>query len=261
MRCDHRDGRVALAYARAVVRVALLITCIGDAILPEIGRSTVELIERLGHEVVFPEQQTCCGQMHLNGGYPVEAAALARRLVRVFDAYDTIVAPSSSCVGAIREGYVELAREVGDAALEREALALRPRLFELSELLADRFGASDLGARFPRRVVYHPTCHSLRVARVGDAPLRLLRAVEGLELVELADATECCGFGGTFAIKNAATSTAMVVDKCAAIAACGADVVTALDGSCLLQIGGRLAREGIDVTTLHLAQILAATER
>jgi len=241
------------------VRVALFVTCIGEAVLPEIGRATVELLERLGHEVVFPKGQTCCGQMHLNSGHRNDALALARRFVRVFDGFEVIVAPSSSCVGAVRELYPELARESDDEALERDVRALVPRVFELSELLANRLGLTDVGACFPRRVTYHPTCHSLRVTRVGDAPLRLLTAVEGIELVELPDARECCGFGGTFAVKNADTSAAMVIDKCRAIRSTGAEVCTALDGSCLLQIGGRLSREAVPTRAMHLAEILATT--
>jgi L-lactate dehydrogenase complex protein LldE len=225
------------------VRVALFITCIGDTILPEVGIATVAVLERLGHEVVFPNQQTCCGQMHLNSGYRAEADRLMQRFMEVFGEFDTIVSPSASCVGTVRERHPEL----------------HGRLFELSELLVDRLGVTDVGACFPHQVVYHPTCHSLRVTAVGDAPRRLLDAVAGLELLELADARECCGFGGTFAIKNADTSTAMVIDKCRAIAASGATVVTALDGSCLLQIGGRLSREGSDIRALHLAEILAQT--
>ncbi len=239
------------------MRVALFVTCIGDAIFPEVGKATVRVLERLGHRVAFPPGQTCCGQMHLNSGYRDEAAALARRFVRVFGGFEAIVAPSSSCAGIVRETYPELARETGEAAFEREVCALVPRVFELSELLVNRLGVTDIGASFPGRVTYHPTCHSLRVARVGDAPLRLLEAVDGLELVELPDARECCGFGGTFAVKNADTSSAMVIDKCRAIASTGAAVCTALDCSCLLQIGGRLSRERTGVRTLHLAEILA----
>lgn len=228
------------------MRVALFITCIGDMVLPEVGRATVTVLERLGHEVVFPKEQTCCGQMHVNSGYRVEAERLAKRFVEIFGDYDTVVSPSSSCVGTMRELHPEL----------------HGRLFELSELLVYRLGVTDVGASFPHRVAYHPTCHSLRVTRVGDAPLRLLGAVKGLELVELPDARECCGFGGTFAIKNADTSAAMVIDKCQAIVATGATVLTALDSSCLLQIGGRLSREGANVRTMHLAEILArATTR
>jgi L-lactate dehydrogenase complex protein LldE len=225
------------------VRVALFITCIGDAVTPEVGRATVRVLERLGHEVSFPREQTCCGQMHVNSGYRAEADALGERFMEVFDGCELIVSPSSSCVGMMRERHPEL----------------RGRLFELSELLVHQLGVTDVGASFPHRVVYHPTCHSLRLAAVGDAPLALLRAVEDLDLVELPDARECCGFGGTFAIKNADTSTAMAIDKCAAIVSTGASVVTALDSSCLLQIGGRLSREGAEVRTMHLAEILAQT--
>jgi L-lactate dehydrogenase complex protein LldE len=223
------------------VRVALFITCIGDTVVPEVGIATVAVLERLGHEVVFPRQQTCCGQMHVNSGYRGEADRLAQRFMEVFGEFDTIVSPSSSCVGTMREHHPEL----------------HGRLFELSELLVHRLGVTDVGASFPHRVVYHPTCHSLRMTGVGDAPLKLLAAVAGLELLELADSRECCGFGGTFAIKNADTSSAIVIDKCRAIAASGASVVTAVDGSCLLQIGGRLSREGSHVRALHLAEILA----
>jgi L-lactate dehydrogenase complex protein LldE len=242
------------------VRVALFITCIGDSILPGVGRATVEILERLGHEVVFPREQTCCGQLHANSGYRKEATALARRFVQIFAGFDAIVAPSSSCVGMIRAVYPELATESGDEGLVQDVQALVPRVFELSELLVNRLGVTDVGASFPHRVTYHPTCHSLRVTRVGDAPLRLLEAVDGLELVDLPGASECCGFGGTFAIKNADTSSAMVTDKCRTIISTGATVCTALDGSCLLQIGGRLSREGANVRTLHLAEILARTD-
>jgi L-lactate dehydrogenase complex protein LldE len=243
------------------VRVALFVTCVGDTILPEVGQATVRLLERLGHQVEFPDSQTCCGQLHANSGYRTEATALARRFVRVFAGSDVIVAPSSSCVGMVRDMYPELARESGDEALEREVRELAPRVFELTELLVHRLGTTDVGASFAGRVTYHPTCHSLRVTRVGDAPLRLLQAVAGLELLDLPDAGECCGFGGTFALKNHETSSAMAADKCRAVVATGADVCTAVDGSCLLQIGGRLSREGARVRTLHLAEILAGTGR
>jgi L-lactate dehydrogenase complex protein LldE len=226
------------------LRVALFVTCIADAVAPEVGKSTVAVLERLGHEVVFPPGQTCCGQMHMNSGYRKEALALAQRFVRVFGEYDTIVSPSSSCVGMVRHLYPELGID-------------GPPVFELSELLVGRLGVTDVGASLPERVTYHPTCHSLRVTHVGDAPYRLLEAVEGLELVPLPGAEECCGFGGTFSLKNADTSTAMVTDKCAAIASTGATVCTAVDASCLLQIGGRLSREGSRCRTLHLAEILA----
>jgi L-lactate dehydrogenase complex protein LldE len=228
---------------RTRLRIALFVTCLGDTLVPETGAAVVRVLERLGHDVVFPVEQTCCGQMHLNSGYPAEAGALARRFLNLFSRYDVIVSPSSSCVGSLRELHPEL----------------RGRLFELSELLVHRLGVEDVGASFPHRVTYHPTCHSLRVTRVGDAPLRLLRAVRGLEFVDLAEATECCGFGGTFSIKNADVSLAMLADKCTQVESTGAEVCTAVDCSCLLQIGGGLTRRRASVRTLHLAEILAAT--
>jgi L-lactate dehydrogenase complex protein LldE len=222
------------------LQIALFVTCIGDAMFPEAGKATVEILESLGHEVVFPERQTCCGQLHLNSGYRREAEKLGERFRSIFHGFDAVVAPSSSCVGHVREF-------VGSQ-----------NVFELSELLVHRLGIEDVGASFAGRVAYHPTCHSLRVTRVGDAPLRLLRNVRGLELVGVANARECCGFGGTFALKNAETSSAMLADKCDAIEGSGADVCTALDGSCLLQIGGGLSRRDSRVRTLHLAEILAS---
>jgi L-lactate dehydrogenase complex protein LldE len=241
------------------VRVALFVTCVADTIAPETGRAVVSVLERLGIEVAFPAAQTCCGQMHVNSGHRDEALALARRFVSVFGGFEAVVSPSSSCVGAVRELYPALAREAGDGRLEREARALGARVFELSEFLVRRLGVDDVGAAFPHTVTYHPTCHSQRVTRVGDAPLRLLRAVRGLELLELSEATECCGFGGTFAVKNADTSLAMLADKCRNIASTGADCCAAVDPSCLLHIGGGLSRRRSGVRVIHLAEILAAT--
>jgi len=222
------------------MRIALFVTCVGDTLFPEAGRATVEVLERLGHEVVFPAEQTCCGQMHLNSGYRRDAERLGRRFRSLFEQCETVVAPSSSCVGHVRE-FVGL-----------------ENVFELSELLVSKLGVDDVGASFPARVAYHPTCHSLRVTRVGDAPKRLLRNVRNLELVEIAHADECCGFGGTFAVKNADTSSAMLADKCDAVEGSGAEVCTAVDGSCLLQIGGGLSRRGSNVRAMHLAEILAS---
>jgi L-lactate dehydrogenase complex protein LldE len=232
------------------VRIALFVTCIGDTMFPEAARATVEVLERLGHEVVFPSEQTCCGQMHLNSGYQDDATRLAHRFVDVFGEHEVVVAPSSSCVATVRELYQQVLG-VSHPVLQR--------VFEFSEFLVRRLGIDDVGAVFPHRVTYHPTCHSLRVAHVGDAPLRLLRHVRGLELVELPRAEECCGFGGTFSIKNADTSSAMLADKCECVEATGAEFCTALDGSCLLQIGGGLSRAGAHSRPIHLAEILAST--
>lgn len=240
------------------MNISLFVTCLTDTVAPEAGRAVVRLLERLGHTVEFRPEQTCCGQLHLNTGYRREARELARRFVRVFADAEVVVAPSASCVGTVRELYPSLAQ--GDAAFERQVDALAPRVVELSQLLVERLGLEDVGASFPHRVTYHPTCHSLRALNVGDGPHRLLRAVRGLELVDLRDATECCGFGGTFAVKNAETSAAILADKVRSIVETGAEVCTAADSSCLLHIGGALSRLGGDVRTSHLAEILAADE-
>ncbi len=230
------------------MRVALFVTCFNDTLFPAVGRAVVTLLERLGHTVEFPLEQTCCGQMHYNTGYQPEAAALAKRFAEVFAPYDVIVSPSGSCAGMVRENYPRLVG--GDA----------PPVYELSELLVDVLGVTDVGAYYPHRVTYHPTCHSLRMLRVGDRPLRLLREVRGIDLVELPAATECCGFGGTFAVKNADVSAAMLADKMRHVLDTGAEVCTAGDTSCLMHIGGGLARQRAGVRVAHLAEILAATE-
>jgi L-lactate dehydrogenase complex protein LldE len=241
------------------MRIALFITCFNDTLFPATGRAVVQLLERLGHEVAFPEAQTCCGQMHANTGYQREAVPLAERFVRVFADEDVIVSPSASCVGMVREQYPRLAELAADPALAREVDAIVPRVVELSELLVDRLGVEDVGAVFPHRVTYHPTCHSLRMLDVGDRPLRLLRSVRGLELVDLRGADECCGFGGTFAIKNADTSMAMLSDKLRHVQDTRAEFCVSADNSCLMHIGGALRRQRAGVGTMHLAEVLAAT--
>ncbi|WP_262286791.1 (Fe-S)-binding protein [Micromonospora sp. MA102] len=242
------------------MRIALFVTCLADTLFPEAAKATVRLLERLGHEVIFPPDQTCCGQMHVNTGYPEEALRLVRRHVRVFASYDVVVAPSGSCVGSVRHQHAMVARRAGDERLASRAEEVARHTYELSELLVDVLGVTDVGAYFPHRVTYHPTCHSLRMIRVGDRPLRLLREVRGLDLVELPQAEQCCGFGGTFAVKNADTSTAMLADKMRNVLATRADVCTAGDASCLMHIGGGLSRLRAGVRTVHLAEILASTE-
>ena len=227
------------------MRISIFITCLADTLFPETGRATVRVLERLGHDVDFPEEQTCCGQMHFNTGYSEEGLALARRFERVFADAEVVVSPSASCVGMVREHC---------------SPELASRVFELAEFLVKRLGLEDVGAYYPHRVTYHPTCHSLRVLRVGDAPLRLLRAVRGIDLVELGDAEECCGFGGTFAVKNPDVSAAMLTDKIAHVLSTEAEVCTAGDSSCLMHIGGGLARQRAGVRTVHLAEILASTD-
>jgi len=219
-----------------------------------------EVLERLGHTVEFPLAQTCCGQMHYNTGYQKEAIPLVRRFVEMFADAEAVCVPSASCVAMMREHYELIAKNENYAALLASVQSLLPRIFEFSELLVNRLGVEDVGAAFPHSVTYHPSCHSLRMLHVGDGPLKLLRAVRGLTLVELPDREQCCGFGGTFSVKNADVSAAMLAEKDACVVATGAEVVTALDNSCLMQIYGGLHRSGSSVRTLHLAEILAANE-
>ena len=240
------------------MRVALFITCFNDTLFPETGRATVEVLERVGVEVDFPYAQTCCGQMHFNTGYQREAIPLVRRFVEVFSPYDAVVAPSGSCVGMVRELYPMAANLAQDQRLAEKVEELAPKVFELSEFLVRKLGETDVGAYYPHRVTYHPTCHSMRMLKVGDAPLELLRNVRGMDLVELPEARECCGFGGTFAIKNADTSAAMLGDKIRRVLDTEAEVCAAGDNSCLMHIGGGLRRLRAGVETVHLAQILAS---
>ena len=239
------------------MRIALFATCLADAMFPQAAIATVELLERLGHQVVFPGGQTCCGQMHVNTGYLGQAADLVRHHVDVFEDCDVIVAPSGSCVGSVRHQHAMVARRAGDEALAERAEAVAATTYELSELLVDVLGVEDVGAYYPHRVTYHPTCHSLRMLRVGDKPLRLLRHVRGMTLIELPAADQCCGFGGTFALKNPDTSTAMLADKMRHVLSTGAEAVTAGDASCLMHIGGGLSRLRSGTKTVHLAEILA----
>lgn len=242
------------------MRVGLFITCFNDTMFPETGVATVRLLERLGHEVDFPLEQTCCGQMHFNTGYQREAIPLVRRFVEIFKGYEAVVAPSGSCVGMVRELYPMAARLADDEKLMEDVTELAGRIYELSEFLVKKLEVTDVGAYYPHRVTYHPTCHSLRMLHVGDAPLALLRNVRGMDLVELDMARECCGFGGTFAVKNADTSAAMLSDKLRHVQDTDAEVVTAGDNSCLMHIGGGLARGKTGVRAVHLAEILASTE-
>ncbi|WP_284532677.1 (Fe-S)-binding protein [Nocardioides sp. T2.26MG-1] len=242
------------------MRVALMVTCINDAIYPDTGRAVVTLLRRLGVEVDFPPAQTCCAQPMVNTGYLDEAVPVVRTFVDAFAGYDAVVTPSGSCAGSARHQHSIVARRSGDAGLVTAVSELAPRVHELSEFLVDVLGVTDVGAYYPHTVTYHPTCHSLRMLGVGDRPRQLLDHVRGLTLVELPKAEECCGFGGTFAVKNADTSIAMGTDKARHVRETGAEVVVAGDNSCLTHIGGVLSRQRAGVRTVHLAEILAATE-
>lgn len=242
------------------MRIGLFVTCLTDTLFPDTGKAVVAVLERLGHRVDFPAGQSCCGQMHFNTGYRREAVPMARGLVTAFAGYEAVVTPSASCASMVREYFPALAAEVGDDKLARAVADFAPRTWELSVFLADVLGVTRVGAYFPHRVTYHPSCHSLRMLRVGDAPLRLLSAVRGLDLADLPDAGSCCGFGGTFAVKNPDVSAAICADKVTAIRQTGAEVVCAADNSCLMHIGGALSRQRSGVAVMHLAEILARTE-
>lgn len=240
--------------------IALFVTCVNDAVFPEAGIAVVSVLERLGHTVAFPREQTCCGQMHYNTGYQREALRLLVGFVDTFEHFDVIVTPSASCAGMIRHAYPMLARQASDPRLAARVEAVSARVWEFSELLIDVLDTEDVGAAFPHRVTFHPTCHSLRTLRVGDRPLRLLREVRGIDLVELEGAEECCGFGGTFAVKNADTSTAMCADKVCRVRETAAEVLCAGDYSCLANIGGMLDRQCAGVRWMHYVEILASVE-
>lgn len=242
------------------MNISLFITCFNDTLYPNTGKAMVKILERLGHSVIFPFEQTCCGQMHYNTGYQEETIPLVRKFIDVFGDAEAVVAPSASCVGMVKEFYPQVAKRAEDPELAQKVEELLPRVFELSQFLVEELGVEDVGAYYPHRVTYHPTCHSLRMLEVGDAPLTLLRNVEGIDLVELPGAEECCGFGGTFAIKNADTSVAMLGDKIKNIKSTGAEVCSAADNSCLMHIGGGLHRQRGGVEAVHLAEILASTE-
>ncbi len=241
------------------MRIALFATCLGEVAFPQAPQATVELLERLGCTVDFPRAQTCCGQMLTNSGYGGRAVPMVRDLVAAFEGYDYVVAPSGSCVGSVRHQHADLARTAGQPALAQAAADLAARMLELTEFLVDVLGVLDVGAQFPHRVAYHQTCHSARVAKIGDRPIRLLQQVRDLELAPIAQADACCGFGGTFSVKNPDVSMAMGTDKVQAVLDSGAEVLVAADASCLLHLGGILQRQGQPLRVMHLAEVLNTT--
>jgi L-lactate dehydrogenase complex protein LldE len=242
------------------MRVSLFITCYNDTLFPETGRAVVRVLERLGVELEFNPAQTCCGQMHANTGFRGEAYSQAKRFVQLYRDAECIVIPSSSCVAMIRDQYAGLFEELGNEQMRAQFAALLPRVFELSEFLTDKLGVEDVGAYFPHRVAYHASCHGLRSLHVGERPFRLLSKVRELKLVPVANLDRCCGFGGTFSIKNAEVSTAMLESKLSDLLATEAEYCTALDNSCLMHVGGALHRRNLKMRPIHLAEILAGTE-
>jgi L-lactate dehydrogenase complex protein LldE len=242
------------------MRASLFITCYNDTLYPETGRAVVRLLERLGVVLEFHPKQTCCGQMHANTGFRGEAFSQAKRFVRLYQEAETVVIPSSSCVAMIRDQYPGLMDELGTDTLRKEFDELLPRVYELSEFLVDKLGMDDVGAYFPHRVTYHASCHGVRALHLGERPYKLLAKVRGLELAPLENVDRCCGFGGTFSVKNAEVSSAMLAVKLQDIVATRAEYCTALDNSCLMHLGGAMHRQFAGMKTIHLAQILASTE-
>ena len=242
------------------MRASLFITCYNDTLFPETGHAVVRLLERLGVELDFHPKQTCCGQMHANTGFRGEAFCQAKRFVRMYQDAEAVVIPSSSCVAMIRDQYPGLFEELGNEELRRQLAALLPRVYELSEFIVDQLGVDDVGAYFPHRVTYHASCHGLRGIHLGDRPARLMNKVRGMEQVPLANLDRCCGFGGTFSVKNGEVSSAMLAVKLQDVMATRAEFCTALDNSCLMHLGGAMHRQFAGMRTIHLAEILASTE-
>ncbi|HKD95982.1 MAG TPA: (Fe-S)-binding protein [Micromonosporaceae bacterium] len=230
------------------MRVALFVTCVNDTLYPRVGRATVTVLERQGVTVEFPAAQTCCGQMHFNSGYRRDCVPMVRGFADAFAGYDAVVTPSASCAAMVRHHHAGIVPGVAV-----------PPVHELSEFLLDVLGVEDVGAYFPHTVAFHPTCHSQRLLGIGDRPQRLLGAVDGLRLAPLATPGECCGFGGTFSVKNPDVSVAMGADKVDDVLGTGAEVLASADTSCLMHIGGLLSRRGAPVRVMHLAEILAST--
>lgn len=255
----YTDGEFSMTNARGPQRpsrVALFVTCLGDVFYPEVGEATVRLLRRLGLAVDFPLAQTCCGQPAFNAGFHSQARLVAQRHLALFAAYDYVVVPSGSCTAMLRIFYPELF--AADPVYREQAESLAARTYELSEFLVKIVGVEKLGAVFRGKVAYHASCHLLRELGVAEEPRRLLAHVEGVEVVPLDTAEQCCGFGGTFAVKYPDISEAMVQKKLASLKRSGADTLVSCDAGCLLHLAGRLHRQGESIQIMHLAELLNA---
>jgi len=261
LRMHRRGGRVSqrvgpfpdLREASLAVNVSLMITCLGDAMYPTVGSETVRVLTALGCAVDFPARQTCCGQAAFNSGYRDDARRSAKALMEAFADSEYVVSVSGSCTAMIRRHYPLL---FAGSPLEKQARSLAERTFEFSEFLVNVLGVHDLPVVYERRATFHHSCHTRRLLGIVDAPESLLGMFEGLDYVPLPRPEDCCGFGGTFAVKMAPISAAIVDEKVDHVLETGADLLIGLDMSCLMNIGGRLRRRGSGVATKHLAQVL-----
>src|SRR5215510_8849362 len=235
------------------MKVSLFIPCLTDQFFPQVGINLYKVLRKAGAEVDYPDEQTCCGQPAFNSGYHTEAVELAQRFLQIFRNAQYIVAPSGSCTSMVKMFYAEILDDPGTHQLLHEITA---KTYEFSDFLVNVMGISDLGVHFPHRVTYHDACHLLRELKVKEAPRNLMRHVRGLELIEMEESENCCGFGGSFSVKYPEISTAMAEDKAAAIGRSGAEYVVANDSSCLMQIGGYLSRNSLTTKPLHLADLL-----
>jgi L-lactate dehydrogenase complex protein LldE len=240
------------------VRASLFVTCLVDQLYPQVGLATVNVLRRLGVQVDFPERQTCCGQLSINTGYQQETRELARRFLETFQDSEYIVVPSSSCTGMIKKRYPQLFKD--DPRWREAAETIGSRLYEFSEFLTDVLGVSNVGAKYDGTVTYHPSCHGLRELGLDSQPQALIQNVEGLRYVDLPEMTTCCGFGGTFSVKYADISEAILEDKVNNVIASGADTLVGVDMSCLMNIGGAISRREDKVRVMHLAELLDSRE-
>ncbi|WP_216829100.1 (Fe-S)-binding protein [Alkalihalobacterium elongatum] len=235
------------------MKVSLFITCLADVFYPGVGKDTVEILERLNCEVVFPDNQTCCGQPAYNSGYHKEAKDVAKHMIETFAASDYVVSPSGSCVSMIHE-YPHLFKD--EETLKAKADALVAKTFELTQFIVDVLKIEDVGASLPTKATYHTSCHMTRLLGVKDAPMKLLENVEGLEFASLPNKETCCGFGGTFSVKMVPISEQMVNEKIEHIEETEAEVLIGADCGCLMNIGGRIERQGKPIKVMHIAQVL-----
>ncbi|MEF3329228.1 MULTISPECIES: (Fe-S)-binding protein [Oceanobacillus] len=235
------------------MKVSLFITCVSDIVFADVGKNTVELLERLGCEVDFPAAQTCCGQPAYNSGYLSEAKKAMKQMIKAFKDSEYVVGPSGSCVGMLRE-YPNVFK--GDPEWEQPAIELASKSYEVTQFIVDVLGITDVGSTFEGRVTYHPSCHMTRILGVKEAPTKLLQNVKGIDFVELPVKEDCCGFGGTFAVKNADISAEMVKEKSRHVSETEAEYLVGGDMGCLMNIGGRMRREGKHVKVMHITEIL-----